>query len=194
MLKSKSEIFNVFKEFKALIENQTGRKIKCLQSDNGKKYINREFNDFLKREGIRHRLTVTHTPEQNGVAERRNRILVKMARYLLIQSNLSPSFWKEAINTANYIRNRYPTSNLGGKAPHEKWTGDTNVGYFQDFDCSVYFLDRNPNKEKFQSRSKKGIFVGYTENFKAYRIWIPDEHRIDITKDVEFMEVPESSS
>lgn len=56
----------------------------------------------------------------------------------------------------------------------------------------MYFLDRNPNKEKFQSR--KGIFVGYAENSKAYRIWIPDEHRIDITRDAEFMATPKSSN
>jgi len=55
-------------------------------------------------------------------------------------------------------------------------------------------LNRNPNKDKFQSRSKKGIFVGYAENAKAYRIWIPNEHRIDISRDVEFMAMPESSN
>lgn len=69
MLKSKSEVFNAFMEFKALVENQTGRKIKCLQSDNGKEYVNREFDDFLKKEGIKRRLT--HTPEQNGIAPRK---------------------------------------------------------------------------------------------------------------------------
>lgn len=187
MIRGKNEVLNAFKQFKALVENQIGRKIKCLQSDNGKEYINREFDDFLNKNGIQRRLTVTHTPEQNGVAERKNRTLVEMAKCLLIQSELSPSFWEEAINTANYIRNRCPTSSLGGKTPFERWTGKPpDVGYFQEFGCRVYSLIREPNKEKFGSRSRKGIFVGYAENSKAFRIWIPDEHRIDISRDVEF--------
>ena len=73
-----------------------------MQSDNGKEYRNNEFNKFLKDSGIGRRLTVTHTPERNGVAERKNRTLIDMARGLLIQSGLPPSFWGEAINTDNY--------------------------------------------------------------------------------------------
>lgn len=69
MLKNKNEVFNAFKQFKAQIENQTGRKIKCLQSDNGKEYINREFEDFLKKEGIRRRLTVTHSGVERSSRE-----------------------------------------------------------------------------------------------------------------------------
>jgi len=69
MLKNKNEVFNAFKQFKAQIENQTGRKIKCLQSNNGKEYINREFEDFLKKEGIRRRLTVTHSGVERSSRE-----------------------------------------------------------------------------------------------------------------------------
>lgn len=152
MLKSKNEVFGAFKHFKTFVENQTGHKIKCLQSDNGKEYVNQEFDDFLKKNGIKRRLTVTHTPEQNGVAEGKNRTLVKMGRCLLIQSNLPSSFWEEAINTANYIRNRCPTNSLNGKTPHEKWTGNApHVGHFWEFGCQVYSLNREPNKGNFQS-------------------------------------------
>lgn len=84
MLKKKSEVFDAFKQYKALVENYTGHKIKRLQSDNGKEYINQEFDTFLRNNGIERRLTVTHTPEQNGVAERKNRTLVEMARCLMI--------------------------------------------------------------------------------------------------------------
>lgn len=66
MLKSKSEVFSAFKEFKAHAENQTGRKIKCLQSDNGTEYTSRDFENYLKESGIERRLSVTHTPQQNG--------------------------------------------------------------------------------------------------------------------------------
>ncbi|KMQ87616.1 retrovirus-related pol polyprotein from transposon tnt 1-94 [Lasius niger] len=177
MLKRKNETFEVFKHFKATVENQTGRRIRYLQSDNGKEYVNSKFDAFLRKNEIKRRLTVTLTPEQNGVAERKNQTLVEMARCLMIQSGLPLSFWGEAINTANYIRNRCPTSSLNGKTPYKKWTGNVpDVGYFQKFGCLVYSLDREPNKGKFQSRSRKGIFMGYTERSKAYRIWIPDKH------------------
>ena len=189
LLKRKDEVFGAFKEYKAFVETQTGRKIKHLQSDNGKEYRNKEFDDFLKSNGIGRRLTVTHTPEQNGVAERKNRTLVEMARCLLIQSGLSPSFWGEAINTANYIRNRCPSSSLDGHTAFEKWTGKIpDVSYFREFGCKIYTLNRNPNKNKFEPQSKKGIFLGYSEQSKAYRVWITEERRVDITRDVKFIE------
>lgn len=172
-------------EFKAYDETQTGRKIKSIQTDNGTEYRNNKF-DFLKINEIKHRLTVTHTPEQNGVAERRNRTLMDMAWCLLFQSELSSSFWGKAINTANYIRNRCPSNS--GRTPFEKWIGKIpSVKHFQKFGCEIYTLDRNPNKKKFDSRSKRGIFVGYSEQSKAYRVWIPDDREIDITRDVKFI-------
>ena len=160
-IRNKNEVFQAFKEFKIFVERQTGGNIKSIHTDNGREYLNREFDEFLKKNGIAHRLTVTHTPQQNGIAERKNRTLVEMARCLLIQSNLSPSFWGEAINTANYIRNRCPTNSLNGKTPFEMWTGKIPyVGYFREFGCPVYSLNREPNKKKFEERSKKGIFDG----------------------------------
>ena len=119
VIREKNQAFEAFKEFKAYAEKQTGKQIQHLQSDNGKEYCNSEFDAFLKEHGIGRRLATTHTPEQNGVAERRNRTLVEMARCLLIQSRLPPFFWAEAVNTANYIRNRRPSSSMNGKTPFE---------------------------------------------------------------------------
>ena len=160
-----------------------------MQSDNGKEYRNNVLDKFLKDSGIRRRLTVTHTPEQNGVAERKNQKLVEMARCLLIQSGLPPSFWGEAINTANYIRNRCPSNSLDGKTAFEKWTGKIpNVKYFREFGCEIFMLNRDQSKSKFASRSKKVIFLGYLEQSKAYRVCIVEEQRIDITRNVKFIE------
>lgn len=195
LIKKKSEVFNQFKDFKISVENQTGKKIKYLQSDNGKEYVNNSFDEFLRTNGIGRRLTVTHTPEQNGVAERRNRTLVEMARCLLIQSELPQSFWGEAINTANYTRNRCPSRSIDGKTAFEKWTGKIpNVKYFREFGSEVFTLNRDPTKNKFESRSTKGIFIGYSEQSKAYRIWIPEERKIDITRDTIFTERPKIPS
>jgi hypothetical protein len=105
-MKKKSEVIEKFKEYKCLVEKKTERKIKTVRSDNGTEYTSHYLEDFLKQEGIRHELTVEYTPQQNGVAERKNRSLVETARCLMIQSRLSASFWAEAILTANHIRNR----------------------------------------------------------------------------------------
>lgn len=132
MLIDKNEVFDVFTKYKVFVETQTGKTIKNLQSDNGKEYVNNIFNDFLKNNGIERRLKFTHTPEQNGIAERRNRTLVELARCMLIESELPQSFWGEAINTANYIRNICASKCLEGKTVFEKWTRKTpNVSYFQ---------------------------------------------------------------
>lgn len=118
LLKRKDEVLDAFKDFKASAENQHGRKIQFLQSDNRKEYRNGVFDTFLREAGIRRRTSVTHTSEQNG--RRRNRTLMEMTRCLLIQSSLPLSFWGEAINTANYVRNRCPSRSLEGRTSYEK--------------------------------------------------------------------------
>ena len=81
-----------------------------------------EFQDYLKSKGIRHELTIPHTPQQNGVAERMNRTLVEMGRSMMAHANVLKSYWGEAIATAAYIHNRVPTTALNsGKTPYEIW-------------------------------------------------------------------------
>lgn len=114
-LRNKSDVYNAFREIKALVENQTGKKIKQLQSDNEREYLSTEFEDFLAKAGIRRRLSIAYNPEQNGIAERKNQTLLKMTRCLLIRSDLPSSFWAEAVSTANYIRNRCPTDQTSSR-------------------------------------------------------------------------------
>ncbi|GBO20433.1 Retrovirus-related Pol polyprotein from transposon TNT 1-94 [Araneus ventricosus] len=131
-------------------------------SDNGEEFINTEFDNFLKTNGIKRRLTVPYCPEQSGIAERKNRSLVEMARCLLSQAKLPLNMWAEAVNTANYLSNRYPTKALSGKTPYELFNEIVpNVSYFKTFGCTAYCLDNKPS-HKFSARSKKGIFVGLT--------------------------------
>lgn len=80
-MRNKSEVTNKFMEYMKFAEKQTGRAIKVIQSDNDKEYYNTTMDSILKESGIRHRLTTPHTPEQNGVAERKNRTLVESAMY-----------------------------------------------------------------------------------------------------------------
>jgi len=186
-MRNKSDVTGKFKEYIKFAERYTGRKIKAIQSDNGKEYCNSTMDALFKEHGIRHRLTVPHTPQQNGIAERKNRTLVETARCMIIQSGLPPSFWAEAISSANYIRNRCITKGLESGTPFEKWTGRRpNVAHLRTFGCRTFILNKSPSKGKFDARGLEGIFVGYSETSKAYRIWCPKDQKIHVSRDVKF--------
>ncbi|KAJ3661597.1 hypothetical protein Zmor_005987 [Zophobas morio] len=188
-LKSKDEVFQATTEYLGLVENQTGKTVKCLQSDNGGEYTSRDFDRYLKARGITRRLTAPYNPEQNGIAERKNRTLLDTARCLLIDAGLPDSFWAEAVNTANYLRNRLPTRCLGGGTPYEAWTGKKpDISNFRAFGSRVYYLDRRPGKGKFDPRGEEGVFLGYADESKAYRIWSPVKRTVLISRDVVFVE------
>lgn len=188
-LKSKDEVPSRMIEFIEKVERQTGSKVKAVQSDNGTEFCNRKLDEYFKKKSIIRRLTVPHTPQQNGVAERRNRTLVESAKYMLMQANLPNSFWAEAINTVNYIRNRCISKSLDAGTPYEIWSGKKpNVKYFRTFGCKVFVTDTTPGKAKFQPRAKEGIFVGYSFESKAYRIWIPAERQTRVSRDVKFLD------
>lgn len=187
-LSKKNDLLNAFKEFKVMVEKQTGATVKSLQSDNGKEYCNKEFDAYLKEHRIKRRFTVPHTPQQNGVAERRNRTLVEMARCLMLQSGLGPSFWAEAIATANFIRNRCTAKALNGSIPYEVWTNSrVRLNFLKTFGCTVYVLDKSPAKDKFAPRDMEGTFVGYADEAKGFRIWLTHGKRVIITRDVRFL-------
>ena len=103
LLKAKSETFDNFKEFKALIENQTGRHIRILRSDNGGEYESNEFDDFYREARIKRELTVPYNPQQNGVAERKNRTICEATKAMLTDLYLPLSLWVETIGTVMYI-------------------------------------------------------------------------------------------
>jgi transposase InsO family protein len=108
-------LFVTFKQWKALIENQTGKKIKRLRSDKGMEFCGGEFNKFCKDEGITRHRAVSHTPQQNGVAEQMNRTLLERARCMLSNARLSKDFWAEAVSIACYLANCSPSTTIDCK-------------------------------------------------------------------------------
>ena len=101
--KNKSEVYEKFVEWKALVENSTEQKLKTLRTDNGGEYTSAEFTVYLKKEGMCHEFTVPKTPQQNGMAEQMNRTLVEVVRSMLSDAKLPKKFWAEALSTAGYI-------------------------------------------------------------------------------------------
>ena len=99
----KSEAFEKFKEFRAEVENKLGKHIKVIRSDRDGKYLLRNFKDYLIQNGIVSQLTALGTPQQNGVAGRRNRTLLEMVRSMISYSTLSVSFWGYALKTVMHF-------------------------------------------------------------------------------------------
>jgi len=100
-----------------------GRKIIKLRSNNAKEYTSNDFSQYLERKGITRQLSIEYIPQQNEIAERANRTLMKMARTMLLESKLPKSLWTEAINTTVFLRNRCPTKILNDMTPEKLWSG-----------------------------------------------------------------------
>ena len=160
-LTQKSQVFDKFKEFKAFAENQTGMKLQKLRSDNGGEYTSKAFNSFCKEHGIERQFSTPYTPQQNGVAERKNRTFFESARCMLQHSGFSNVFWVEAINTAAYVLNRAPTSAVKDKTPQEAWSGKKpTVQHFRVFGCIAYVHVPDEKCTKLDPKSIKCIFLG----------------------------------
>ena len=181
LLKRKDEVFQRFVEWKAMVENSGGGKLKVLRSDNGGEYTAKQFQEYLKAEGVRHELTVPKTPQQNGVAERLNRTLVEMVRTMLIESNLDQRFWGEAMSTAVYLRNRSPispTKAVIGMTPHEALYGEKpNMRHLRAFGCASYPLIMKDERKKLDPVAKRCVLVGYGTEVKGYRLLTQVEER-----------------
>ncbi|KAG8492529.1 hypothetical protein CXB51_009791 [Gossypium anomalum] len=188
-LKHKSEVAEVFIKFKAVVETETGCKIKTIRSDNGTEYTSAQFQALCKDAGIKHQLTNVYTPQQNGVSERKNRSLMDMARCLLFEKNLPKTMWAEAVNTVVYIQNRLPTKALAHKTPFEAWFGfKPSLAHMKVFGCLCYSQVPAVKRDKLSKRAVPGILTGYSMVKKGYRILDPLTNKIQVSRDVVFDE------
>ena len=122
LMKWKSEAFEKFKEFKVEVKNQLRKHIKAIRSNRGGEYLLGDFKDYLTENGIVSQLTAPRTPQQNGVAERKNRNLLDMVRSMMSYSTLPISFWGYALNTAMYLLKLVP-SKFVPKTLVKLWNG-----------------------------------------------------------------------
>ncbi|KAL8134929.1 hypothetical protein AgCh_009805 [Apium graveolens] len=152
LLRRKSECFDKFKEYKAKTEKRINKSIKSLRSDRGGEYLLGEFREYLSENGIESQLTAPGTPQQNGVAERRNRALLESVRSMMSYSDLPKSFWGHALEIAAYLLNLVPSKSVP-KTPLELWTGDKpSLRYIRIWGCPAHVL--NKNATKLESRTK----------------------------------------
>ena len=145
LMKQKSEAFEKFKKFRAEVENQLGKCIKAIQSDRGDEYLLGDFKDYVTQNGIVSQLAALGTPQQNGVAERRNRTFLEMVRSMMSYSTLPISFWGTAFNTAKHLLNLVPSKSVP-KTPMELWSGrKPSMKYLHIWGCPAHMLKGRPN-------------------------------------------------
>lgn len=187
-LKHKSEAFEYFRKFKAFVEKQSGKALKVLRTDRGGEFLSKEFNDFCEDEGIGRQLTTPYKPQQNGVAERKNRTVGEMARTMLKQKGLPDSFWAEGVAVAVHILNISPTKAVWNQTPYEAWHGNKpSVSHLRIFGCICYVLTTSA-RHKLDAKSQKHIFIGYGLKSKGYRVYDPVSGKITVSRDVVFDE------
>lgn len=188
-LKEKSEVFEKFKEWKAMVENQTGKKIKYLRSDNGGEYRDGGFLKYCKDAGITRHFTVKKTPQQNGVAERMNRTIMERARCMRFHAGLPKSFWAAALDHAVYLVNRSPNSTLGLKCPEEVWSGhEVDYSTLRVFGCPGYAHIPSDERTKNDPKTRRCIFLGYGKGVKGFKLWDPSTRKLVVSRDVRFDE------
>jgi transposase InsO family protein len=189
LLKLKSEVFDKFLAYKALVEKQFGHQIQKLRTNNGGEYVNNNFTSYCTTQGIQMQHTVPYTPQQNGVAERNNRTLKEMANCMVQSKGLSLKYWAEAISCANYIVNRTPTKDFKNITLEEAWTKiKLDVSHFRVFGSIAWAHIPDEKRKALQPKSEKCIFVGYSEDVKGYRLLQPHCNEIILRRDVKFDE------
>jgi hypothetical protein len=189
ILRDKSNVFETFKSFAILAQNQFDFDINKVRSDNGPEFKNARIDEYCDDKGIKHEFSSKYTPEQNGIVERKNRTLIDMARSMLAEYNVSDSYWAEAINTACHASNRLYCHKLLKKTPYELLIGrKPNISYFRVFGCKCYILRKGSRLSKFEKKCDEGLLLGYSSNSKAYRVFNKTHGIIEEAYDVEFDE------
>ena len=152
------------------------------------------FAKLLESRGIGAQYTMPGTPQQNGVAERRNRALVEMVRSMLSNCSLPLSLWIYALRTATYVLNRVPSKAVP-KTPYELWTGrKPSLRHLRVWGCPAEVRLYNPQEKKLDSRTVSGFFIGYPEKSKGYTFYCPNHStRIVDSGNARFIENGETS-
>ncbi|GJZ07885.1 ribonuclease H-like domain-containing protein, partial [Tanacetum coccineum] len=188
-LRTKDETSEILKNFIKEIENLVDKKVKIIRSDNGTEFKNHVMDEFCREKGIKREYSVARTPQQNGVAERKNRTLIEAARTMLADSKLPTTFWAEAVSTACYVQNRVLVVKPHNKTPYELFRGiKPAIGFMKPFGCHVTILNTLDKLGKFDGKSDEGFFVGYSLSSKAFRVYNIRTRKVQENLHVGFLE------
>nr|GEW41948.1 hypothetical protein [Tanacetum cinerariifolium] len=164
-LKTKDETSGILKKFITEIENLKDLKVKIIRCDNEGEFRNKKMNDFCSQKGIKRDFSNARTPQQNCVAERRNRTLIDAARIMVL---------------VNKSHNKTPYKLFNGRSPA--------IGFLKPFGCHVMILNTLDNLGKFEEKGNKGYFIGYSMSSKVFRVFNKRTRRVEEYLHVELLE------
>jgi hypothetical protein len=193
-MKEKSEVGRIFEIYHKMVQTQFQSNIQILRTDNGPEYYNLALNSYLQKVGIVHQSSCVDTPQQNGVAERKNKHLLEVTRSIMLATNVPQHFWGEAVLSATHLINRTPSRILNFKTPLSTLQNlfPTSKIFssipLKIFGCSTFVHNLNPHRSKLDPKSIKCIFLGYSPHQKGYRCYSPHTKKFYHTMDVTFFE------
>ena len=190
LMKNRAELFSIFQKFYTEIQTQFNISIRVLRSDNAREYFSAQFTSFMSHHGILHQSSCAHTPQQNGVAERKNRHLVETTHTILLHSNVPFRFWGDVVLTTCYLINRMPSSVLHDQIPLSLLFPDQPLYFLPPrvFGCTCFVHILTPGQDKLSAKAMKCLFLGYSRLQKGYRCYSLETHRYFISADVTFFE------
>lgn len=193
LMKNKSDVAYIFKSLHVMIQTQFSTIIKVLRSDNGGEYVNEVFQGYFQEHGLIHETTCPYTPQQNGVAERKNMQLLEITIACLTGANMRPHFLEEAITNAMDLLDGVPTSVLKFQTPLDKLASSVAIPSQlklppRVFGCVLYVHIQNHLRSKLDPCALKCVFVGYHPYQKGYKCHHPSTRNYYVRMDVTFSE------
>jgi len=171
-IREKSDTFKAFTDLCIQLQREKDRDIVRIRSDHGTEFENSKFHDFCTGEGIKHEFSSPITSQKNGVVERKNITLQESTRVMLHAKHLPYDLWAEAINTACHVHNRVTLRADTTTTLYELWKGRKSiVKYFHVFGNKCYILADRDYRRKMDQKSDEGIFLGYSTNNRAYKVY-----------------------
>ncbi|KAL0303695.1 UNVERIFIED_CONTAM: Retrovirus-related Pol polyprotein from transposon RE2 [Sesamum radiatum] len=189
LMRHKSQVVTFLKNFFSSVHTQFASSVKNIRTDNGLEFLSHECQALFTSLGIHHQKSCPHSPQQNGVVERRHKQLLEIARSLLFQSHLPTTYWGEALLAATYLLNRLPSSVLSWKAPYELLHNKPpSYDHLRVFGCLCFATVTKPHRDKFAKRDTKCLFLGYSCDHKGFKVFDLDTKHIFLSSDVIFHE------
>lgn len=187
LMVNKTEVFSMFMTFVAMVDRQFGQSIKIVQSDNGTEF--KCLFNFFRDTGVIFQSSCVGTPQQNGRVERKHKHILSVGRALRFQANLPIYFWGECVLAAAHLINRTPTPILQNRTPFEiLFNKLPNFDVIRTFGCLCFAHNQKTKGDKFASKSRKCVFVGYPFGQKGWRVYDLDAKEFFVSRDVKFIE------
>ena len=189
LIQSKYRVLEAFINFQNYVTKHFNSKIKIFRSDNGGEYTSNAFKQHLAKHRIIHQTSCSYTPQQKGVAERKNRHLMEVARSMMFHTNVPKRFWGDAVVSACYLINIIPTKVLKDASPFQVLNKTKPpIDHLRVFGCVCYVLLPGEQRTKLDPKSIKAMFIGYSHTHKGYKCYLPDSRRVMVSRDVKFVE------